>query len=563
MKTTLLTAIIVTGLQWGVQAQHLEWVKQLGGTGTDEGYSIAVDAAGNVYTTGGFTGTADFDPGMAPHNLTSAGGLDIFVSKLDASGNFLWVKQLGGAGGGLVNHGDKGNAIALDASGNIYITGWFSGTADFDPGPDAFDLTAAGDQDIFVSKLDASGNFVWAKRMGGEYRDIGHSIVVDTEGHVYITGEFRGTADFGTHTLTPPPGGSWDAFISKLDASGNVVWVKQLRGSDYDTGNSIAVDGSGNVYTTGYFYQTADFDPSETPFNLTTAGGQDIFVSKLDASGNFVWAKRMGGTGHDGGSSIVADAGGNVYVTGYFRETADFGAVNLTAVGGRYPDIFISRLDASGNFVWTKQIGGTGDNFGNAIALDAVGGIYTTGRFLLTADFDPGQDTVRLTATGSSDVFISRLDASGNFVWAVSMGGHGIDEGKSIALDATGSIYTTGSFRGTADFDPGTDIMELTAAGGITNTSPDVFVHKMSQPPLVIHEATAGFNACVFPNPAHSILNIQTNEPIEKVSIYNVTGALVQTATRSTFSIAQLPAGIYLVRIQTEKGVGIVRVVKE
>jgi uncharacterized protein (TIGR02145 family) len=471
---TILLILAIIAIAQGAKAQTFEWAKQMGGANSEYGESIVVDASGNVYTTGYFEGTADFDPGPGTFNLTSAGLSDVFISKLDASGNFVWAKQLGGSSNA------RGYSIAVDASGNVYTTGSFSGTADFDPGQGTFNLTSAGLSDVFISKLDASGSFVWAKQLGGSYNDVGNSIAVDAFGNVYTTGSFWETANFdpgpGTFNLTSS--GGIDIFISKLDASGNFVWAKQLGGFSYDDGRSIAVDASGNVYTTGYFEGTADFDPGPGTFNLTSTGDSDIFISKLDASGNFVWAKQLGGTSGDYGYSIAVDASGNVYTTGSFYETADFdqgpGTFNLTSSGGI--DIFISKLDASGNFVWAKQLGGTSGDFGYSIAVDASGNVYTTGDFEGTADFDPGQGTFNLTSVGNVDIFISKLDASGNFVWAKQLGGTANDYGLSITVDASGNVYTTGSFQGTADFDPGPDTFNLISHGG-----DDIFVHKLSQ----------------------------------------------------------------------------------
>src|ERR1035437_6133157 len=439
MKTRnlLLPAIIVLLLQTLSFSQNLQWAKAMGGTGTDDGYSIATDASGNVYTTGYFQGTADFDPGAGTFNLTSAGSNDISISKLDATGNFVWAKAMGGTGG------DYGYSIALDASGNVYTTGVFTGTADFDPGAGVFNLTSAGGSiDIFISKLNSSGNFVWAKTMGGTSYDGGSSIALDASGNVYTTGGFGGTADFdpgaGVFNLTSVGGA--DIFISKLDASGNFLWAKSMGGIGNDGANSISLDASGNVYTTGPFGGTADFDPSAGVFSLTSAGGDDIFISKLDASGNFLWAKAMGGTGNESCTSIVLDVSGNVYTTGYFNGTADFdpgaGIFNLTSAGGT--DIFISKLNSSGNFLWAKAMGGSSPfgDLSNSLAVDASGNVYSTGRFAGTADFDPSAGIFNLTSVGSQDIFISKLDASGNFVWAKAMGGTGPSIGTSIAVDA-------------------------------------------------------------------------------------------------------------------------------
>ena len=385
------------------------WAKSMGGTSSDTGLGITVDSSGNVYTTGSFRETADFDPGAGTFNLTSAGGFDIFVSKLDSSGNFVWAKSMGGTGN------DYGYSIAVDSNGNVYTTGIFSGTADFDPGAGTFNLTSAGGDDIFVSKLDSSGNFIWAKSMGGTGYDHGFGIAVDSNSNVYTTGFFSETADFdpgaGTFNLTSAGGddifvSSYDIFVSKLDSSGNFVWAKGMGGTGYDSGYSIAVDSNGNVYTTGYFQGTADFNPGAGTFNLTSAGVYDIFVSKLGGNGNFIWAKSMGGTGNDYGLGIAVDSSGNVYTTGHFSETADFdpgaGTFNLTSAGGY--DIFVSKLDSIGNFVWAKSMGGTGNDYGESIAVDSNGNVHTTGYFSNTADFDPDAGTFNLTSAGGYDI---------------------------------------------------------------------------------------------------------------------------------------------------------------
>jgi hypothetical protein len=462
------------------------------------GTSIAVDASGNVYTTGSFNGTVDFDPGPGTAYLTSAGTEDIFVSKLDTSGNFLWAKSMGGTGGQFgVN--DVGEDIAVDGSGNVYTTGYFWGTVDFDPGAGTVILTSAGGEDIFVQKLDTSGNFVWAKAMGGARREHSRSIAVDGSGNVYTTGRFVGIADFdpgpGTANLASAPPSDQivtegeDIFVSKLDASGNFVWAKSMGAEGGDGGTSIAVDGSGNVYTTGYFWNTVDFDPGAGSTNLTSAEGQGIFVTKWDTSGTFVWAKAVstfsGTLAYDSlATDNAVDALGNVYTTGHFEYTLDFdpgaGTAYLTpAGGGSRKDIFVQKLDTSGNFVWAKAMGGTETDWGKGIAVDGAGNVYTTGGFRRTADFDPGTGTADLTALSvlGWDIFVSKLDTSGNYIWAKAMGGVESVDGTSIAIDGWGSVYTTGPFWGTVDFDPGLGVANLSTRDP---ENMDLFVSKLS-----------------------------------------------------------------------------------
>ena len=454
------------------QNVKLVWAKNMGGTLQDVGQALTTDASGNVYTTGYFTGIADFDPGPGIYNLSSGNG-NVFITKLNASGNIVWAKNIGGA---LT---DGAQSIAVDDMGNVYTTGGFDGTGDFDPGAATYDLSSAGNYDIFISKLDATGNFVWAKNLGGILYDEGYSVAVDASGNVLTTGLFAGTADFdpgaGTSNLTSA--GNADIFISKLNASGNFVWAKNMGAASEDDGSAVAVDALGNVYTTGDFNGTVDFDPGIGTFNLISAGSYDVFVSKLDASGNFIWAKNLGGTFNDFGSSISVDISGNVYTTGNFEGTGDFnpgaGTFNLTSAGMQ--DIFVSKLNASGNFLWAIKMGGTSADFGSS-TVDVSGNVYSTGQFQGTSDFDPGAGTYNLSSAGFKDIFISKINTAGIFVWAIKIGGVAYEVGESVAVDAIGNVYTTGYFEGSVDFDYSAGINNLTSNG-----DSDVFAVKLSQ----------------------------------------------------------------------------------
>ena len=517
MKKILFSIIIFITFTLNVgkaQTVNFQWAKQMGDISNDRAHSVAIDAAGNVYTTGRFEGMVDFDPGAGTYNLTSAGWEDVFVSKLNSSGTFVWAKQLGGA------NFDVANSIAVDAAGNIYTTGSFLGTSDFDPGLGVYNLTSIGSGDIFVSKLNSSGAFVWAKNFGGAGSgNDAKSIAVDATGNVYTTGYFDSIVDFdpgiSAYNLSAVGayGGSVDVFISKLNASGNFVWAKQIGGgtNSGSIGNSITVDAAGNVYSTGWFADIVDFDPGVGVYNIASSGTQDIFVSKLNSSGAFVWAKSIGGSGTDIdiGSSIVLDASGNVYTTGGFSGTADFDpgvGVYILAGGGA----FVSKLNVSGTFVWAKR---TGIINSRSIALDASANVYTTGDFLGTADFDPGVGVYNLIPSGVQDIFVSKLNASGAFVWAKQFGGaiSGYGIGTSIAVDGANNIYTTGCFVDTVDFDPGVGTYSLISAGFVVD---DIFVHKMCQTscPLGISELpTPNSELTISPNPNNGQFTLLLN----------------------------------------------------
>lgn len=227
--------------------------------------------------------TVDFDPGAAIANYTSAGGTDIFIHKLDTSGNFVWVKTIGDTSW------DYGSSITVDASGNIYTNGHYQGIVDFDPGTGTNYLNSTESRALFVQKLDASGNFLWARLASGNYlaQVRASSIFVDASGDVYSTGYFEGTADFspdivGVGVLTSE--GANDIFMQKLDASGNYVWAVSFGGTLEDYPGEISVDNTGSVYTVGSFQDTVDFDPEVGIANFTSVGGSDIFIHKMSQS---------------------------------------------------------------------------------------------------------------------------------------------------------------------------------------------------------------------------------------------------------------------------------------
>ncbi len=547
MKKKLLL-LCLTLLSTGTFAQYLQWAKSVGGTTNDEGWSIATDLSGNVYTTGYFHDTVDFDPGVGIFNMISNGGFSIFILKLDAFGNFMWAKSIGGT------VQEIGRALAVDQTGNVCITGDFDGVVDFDPGVGIFNLTSNGGADIFILKLDSAGNFLWAKSMGGTNGgDLGLAIAIDRVGNVYTTGYFYSTVDFdpgiGTYYLSAH-GNQQDIFISKLDSEGNFVWAKSIGNTLGDQGNSIAVDSIGNVYTTGKFEGTVDFDPGAGTYNLTCVGISSVFISKLDSAGNFVWAKGMGGLSNSSstGESIGVDASGNVCSTGWFEATVDFdpgaGTYDLTAIGNY--DIFISKLDALGNFIWAGRIGAASGNSGLSLALDASGNIYTTGIFAGTADFDPGVGVYNLTSTGG--LYILKLDTAGTFTWAASMGG---SRGYSIALDPSENIYTTGYFQNVADFDPGAGIYSLTSSGG-----QDVFILKIDTINVTgIKNIRNENGSAVYPNPANDVITIQSSNAVlgfpyiitDEVGRHLVSGHISNITMQ--VDIGYLAAGFYFMQV--------------
>jgi hypothetical protein len=432
-----LAAVLMAGLIHvrPAKAESIDfgWVEGgAGGASLDYGTALAVDASGNAY----FTGFVTNDPSNE----------DAFLNKWDADGNFIWANIVAGPGHD-VNH-----AVALDEDGNVYVSGAFSDTVEFDAGNNAGDLTSAGSTDAFVVKYDSAGGFVWVKGVGGTSDEGAHGMTVDGNGNIYLTGIYAGTVDFDPSGSVSnfTSAGFADVFVVKLDGDGNFIWAKSMGGAAGENSFDIAVDANGNVFTTGYFNGTADFDPGAGTSNLTSNGQGDIFLSKLDNSGNFLWARRAGEMEFDTGTEVTVDGNGNAYLSGY---------VNF--------NILITKWDPDGNLLWTNVMGGPGVDAAYGTTLDQYANVYITGEFGGTVDFDPGAGISDLTSAGGNDVFVSKLDTDGNFLWAKQLGGTSMDLGEAIVVRNDGSLYLAGAFSDTVDFDLGAGTTTLTSGGSM------------------------------------------------------------------------------------------------
>ena len=450
------------------------WATGIGGTSLEMADALASDGTGNLYVTGIFQGSTDFDPGPGEAVRTSNdNSRDIFVAKYTSNGALVWVETYGGT-----TSNDCGLDIAVDDSGNVYVTGAFGGTVDFG----GYSRTSNGNNDTFALKLNSLGDAVWAFSTDGN--SSGQGIAVDALGNVYVAGRFEGSVDFGGNERTAI--GSWDAYLLKLSSSGNTSWVRHMGGPSDEVAYDVAVDASGNAYTTGKFALTTDFDRDGSAANRTSQGGDDIFVAKHTQSGSLAWVHGIGGSSSEQGWAVAVDQDQNVFATGSFRNTVDFnpqsGEASVTSEGSA--DTFVLKLDTNGGFGWVHQIGGASGSAGYDIYADRSQGVYVTGYFEGTADFDTTESGYERTSVGQADIFVAKLESSGGFGWAQSMGGGATDQGKGIAVDSVGSVYTTGHFNGKADFDPGNGTAELTSVG-----SSDVFLSQLVVPPPVTNQA--------------------------------------------------------------------------
>jgi hypothetical protein len=460
-------------------------VSTFGGINREEPRAIEIDGNGNIYSSGYFRGTVDFDPGEGVASLTSSLA-SIYLLKLDPFGNFLWVKSFGGSIGG-----NSGNTIALDDSGHLYLGGNFAGRADFDPGDGTAFITPATGEDAFILKLDLNGNFIWVRSFGGvggnaNADGIGN-IEVDASGNVVANGLFTGEVDFdpgiGESKLLSISGNQSDFFVLKLDSSGNFVWAKSIDTAGPPYGGTLSLDNSGNVYAAGIFYGAADFDPGIGVETRTATKSMDTFIVKLNSHGEYQWANTYGvnapNANEDWIFSLANDGDGNLYATGFFSGTVDFdlgaGVANLAA-SGNSNDIFILKVNSSGAHIWSKKYGSTGSDGAWTISTDIHGNVYVTGGFTGEVNFNPGASAETLTTlSNSQDAFILKLDSSGSYLWSKRIGGTGSDTGIAIIPDRNGNVYTAGIFTNTVDFNPGAETSNFSSNGDA-----DIFFLKLN-----------------------------------------------------------------------------------
>lgn len=556
----IIVLVLLLNTNWCIvsaQGPGLSWVKQIGNSTYNITNAMVTDHSKNVYTTGLFYGAVDFDPGPGTYLLSPAANTkqDMFISKLDPSGNFVWALHLGDSTA-------SGIDMVMDASENLYVSGYFQGTADFDPGPGVSILSSINNtMDIFILKLDAGGNFIWAKQFGGYQIDHLAGIAIDSEKNVYTTGNFMGPVDFdpgpGTDTLRTSSYTQYDGFVSKLDSSGNFLWAASFGAAGNETPYDIKTDIANNVYITGTYEQTVDFDPGAGTYTLTSAGLADCFLLKLNPTGNFVWAKKWGGGNNDFSQALTIDLSGNYYLTGQYQGTVDFDpGPGSYPLGSSNRDVFLLKLDTAGNFIWANKFGGTYIDYSGPIVTDASKNIYVGGSFNGTVDCDPGVGYYPFTATpyGYTDIFICKLDSTGAFIWAEQLGGVNPDQITSLELDDP-NIYISGNFQGTCDFDPDqANTYNLTSAGDW-----DVYILKLG--PLVtrLKEYQSG-QVIVYPNPNNGLVYFDLG------AVHSELGVAVQTILGETILeetyhkvdkfhlfIKNVP-GIYFVTIYAQDG---------
>ncbi len=352
----------------------------------------------------------------------NAGGSDYYLAKYDQSGTRLWLRQAG------TSAADIAISLAVDGSGNAFVTGFTEGNLG---GPNS------GLSDAFLAKYDPSGTLLWTRQTGTAAEDWSTGIGLDQAGNAYLTGYTGGS-------LGGPNAGLDDAFLAKYDAEGNQVWIRQLGTSAAEDGNSVAVDTAGSAYLIGW-----------TSGGLAgpNAGLVDAFMARYDSSGTLLWTRQIGTTGKDYGYSVALDNAGNPYFSGY-TDGSLFGTTNGNI------DVFLAKYDATGTALWTRQIGTAAPDFGYGLATDSAGNPYICGAT---------QGSLGGATAGGLDAFLAKYSTSGNQLWARHMGTPEAEQWNGIAVDASGGVFVTGNTGG--------------SLAGAKAGKNDIFLAKYAPPP--------------------------------------------------------------------------------
>jgi hypothetical protein len=514
MRFFIFYLFCLNSLHFICQLPTLDWAISNSGTGyLDISTGLVVDDLGNSYSIGTFMAQTDFDPGIGTFYLTPNGSEDVYIQKLNSSGQLIWAIQIGG---NSFLEDDHAAEICLDHENNLLITGNFYGSGDFDPSTNSYILNSQGNSDCFIAKYTNNGDFIWAKSIGGGNIDAGRSIISLSNNDIIITGQFFGPIDFdpgiGSNYLYPTipyNNGSLsyttDFFTLKLSSSGDFIWAN-INGDYSDDICYSSIDSNDNIIQVGRFAGSIDIDPGTSVLNLYSGGngnGYGTFIRKLSPTGNLIWAKSLenGLSSSADVLSVTVDNNDNIIMSGYFFGTIDFdpnnSIFNLTSNGAS--DCYTLKLNTNGDFLWVKSIGGNANGLeaGASLTNDNLNNIYVLGYLESpgsTVDFDNGPNSYFLS--DDYGTFLVKYDFNGNLQWATRIersidlnqifycwetsSGPGITGGRCIKIEGN-SIYISGAFSHTIDFDPSSSNFLLsTAPNPSSASSTDSFVHKLN-----------------------------------------------------------------------------------
>ncbi len=546
-------SLILTLLSHFLFAQKIGWVNFVGSNGNDRAFNITVDENGNSYTSGYVEGSFEFEKGN-PNSMVITDLTDAYIVKYDKDGQFVWIKQLKSTGIGGIN------GLEVDDEGNVYSSGEFNKQVDFGLKEDKQSLSFVGNNDSYVLKLTKDGEVAWAKQFisGSPIRV--NDLAVTNTGKVYTTGFFIGQTDFNPGLdkfLLRTKGGNRDAFVTKLDSNGDLLWAKQIGSVQTVLGTSIAIDQNEDVYVVGNFTGTLDFYGDNTlEDELSTRGSSDVFIAKYSKTGTFLWAKQLGGDLQDFTSSVVVDHEGSVIVYANIEGTAKLGdSVFSPLTRSLDKRAIVLKLDANGVLQWSYQVAGNMyESHGKPLSFDLENNIYVGGSFEGTVDFDVSERKHLLTSTGKEDVFVLKIFSNGNFAWVKNLGGGvaSIDNhAHAIRVDKDDNVFAVGDFSGKVDF----HLEESTVTKYSADDNGDIFIYKINQEALKlgVNNGNEKVNFSVFPNPTTDLLTVQNVDNVVALTVLDVSGRIISTVKNTkSIHVDAIKSGMYFLKIELE-----------
>lgn len=436
-KLTLLFLFALTIVQYA-KAQSF-WAYTAGSIKEDETMDICYDNSGNIISVGYIAGQTSFGPGVVL-NTSSSGNPDVYVSKSNAAGQIIWAVKAGGSGS------DRATSVATDGSGNIYITGFYYATANFGS---TILTSVSGSQDGFLAKLDANGNFLWAKSFGGTLAEWGNSVTTDHNGNPIVTGQFQGTANFSGSTVTSiinpnTSFSSFDVFVAKYTPAGNISWINTGKAKFDDRGLDVITDLQNNIYVCGQFSDTIQFNNLHTNTIMNA-----VFIIKYDQTGQELWWRKAAGV-FSIANSMVMDNASNIYITGDFQGTLTyFGVSSMSFVNGLYSNkAFILKIDNAGSFIWGKADASNNYLSSKNIALDAQQDPYIFGEFGCTHnEYSAAYGTGVFNSIGFQDFFITKYNNTGTRQWFRHYGGPRNDKAHGLLIAGINEPIMSGSYE--------------------------------------------------------------------------------------------------------------------
>jgi hypothetical protein len=470
-RTLLLAAIFTTFLTPNAFSQIThQWSMSVGGTGQDGMYENTIDASGNIYTCGYFKNTVDFDPSTSVNNLSVTVGTtkgDAFVQKLDAQQNFLWAKSFSSSSG---EH-ESAKSIATDANNNVYVLGTYNGYIQLDPSDTSIwggGVTTS--QRPFLVKLDSAGNYQWGygwKTTGSSGEMEALKLLVDASGKIFIGGYYSGTVDFDptNNSNQSYSSTSREAFLLRISTTGTLEKVRTISSSNKCLFNTMEFDQQSNLYFTGNFQGSIDFDNGSGSQIVNSSGTSSMYLSKVDTGFSHIWAYGSGAP-----SSRVAlsvSSSGHLYYTGYYNFSRDLefgsGTQNFTSSGSS--DVYVIKMDTAGATHWIKTFGGTGNETVRALEVTPQENLQIAGSFFGTVDIDPNSSVFNVTAVGQRDCYVLKLDSAGSFISGASFGSSDYDEVYEILVPSENEFYISGYYHNTMDVDPTSGTQNITSNG--------------------------------------------------------------------------------------------------